>query len=74
MRVNEAPIPLRETEKTESRIGPSERELWVLLGTSFAAMWATIFVLHRSTSLVFAYGDNVAYRNVANAILHWDFS
>ena len=36
-------------------------------------MWATIFLFHRSTALVFAYGDNVAYRDVANAILHWDF-
>lgn len=73
MRVNEPAITLRETEKKESRTGPSERELWLQLGTSFAVMWATIFLFHRSTVLVFAYGDNVAYRDVANAILHWDF-
>ena len=73
MRVNEPAIILRETEKKESRTGPSEWELWLQLGTSFALMWATIFLFHRSTALVFAYGDNVAYRDVANAILHWDF-
>lgn len=73
MRVNEPAITLRETEKKESRTGPSERELWLQLGTSFALMWATIFLFHRSTALVFAYGDNVACRDVANAILHWDF-
>ena len=73
MRVNQPAITLRETEKKESRTGPSERELWLQLGTGFTLMWATIFLLHRSTTLVFAYGDNVAYRDVANAILHWDF-
>lgn len=73
MRVNQPAITLRETEKKESRTGPSERELWLQFGTSLAVMWATIFVFHRSATLVFAYGDNVAYRDVANAILHWDF-
>ena len=71
MSVNEPPIPLREVEKPHT--GPSERELLLLFGISFGLMWATIFFLHRSTALVFAYGDNLAYRDVANAILHWDF-
>ena len=66
-------MTLREIEKKESSTGPSERELLVLAVVSFAVMWATIFLLDRSTALVFAYGDNVAYRDVANAILNWDF-
>lgn len=73
MRVDESPITLREIEKRDARREPSERELRLLFGVSFATIWATIFLLHRSTALVFAYGDNVAYRDVANAILHWDF-
>ena len=73
MLVNEPSITLRETEKRQSRAEPSERELLLLVGASFAVMWATVFLLHRSPTLVFAYGDNVAYRDVANAIRHWNF-
>lgn len=73
MLANEPPITLREIEKKESRTGPSERELLLLVVISFAVMWATVFLLHRSTALVFFYGDNAAYRDVANAILHWNF-
>ena len=73
MRVDESPITLREIEKRDARREPSERELLLLFGVSFATIWVTIFLLHRSTALVFADGDNVAYRDVANAILHWDF-
>ena len=72
MRVDESPITLREIER-EARTEPSEMELLLLVGISFAAMWGTIFLLHRSTALIFAYGDNIAYRDVANAILHWNF-
>ncbi len=62
----------REVRQTSIPI-PGEKELLLLVAASFAVMWATIFFLHRSTSLVFNYGDNVAYLDVARAILHWDF-
>jgi len=56
-----------------SHAEPSERELLVLVGISLVVMWATILLFHRSKDLVFQYGDNAAYRDVAKAILHWDF-
>ena len=73
MRVDQPRIILREIEKSKSPTAPSEGELLLLVAVSFAAMWATIFLLYRSTALVFVYGDNIAYRDVANAILHWNF-
>jgi hypothetical protein len=36
-------------------------------------MWGTVLLLHQSPRLVLTFGDNEAYINVANAILHWNF-
>jgi hypothetical protein len=52
---------------------PSERELLALVVVSGAVMWTTAFLLNKSTSLVLQFGDNKAYLQVANSILHWDF-
>jgi hypothetical protein len=52
---------------------PSLRELLLLVVVSFAVMWGTALVLHRSLGLVLEYGDNSAYHEVANAIVRWDF-
>jgi len=40
---------------------------------SFVVFWTSTFLLHKSTDFVGHYGDNAAYLDVANAILHWDF-
>ena len=64
---------IKVAPKNESRTELSERELLVLVGVSFAVMWATVLLLHQSKDLVLQYGDNGAYRDVANAILHWNF-
>jgi hypothetical protein len=50
-----------------------ERELFGLLAISFVVMWTTVFLLHRSAGLVLHVGDNRAYLDVANAIIHWNF-
>ncbi len=50
-----------------------QRELFILLALSFVVFWTTALLLHRSVDLVFQYGDNGAYLDVAKAILHWDF-
>ena len=44
-----------------------------LVGISFVVLWATVFFFHGSTRLVLEYADNAAYRDVANAIRHWNF-
>lgn len=35
--------------------------------------WTSAFLLHKSTDLVGHYGNNAAYMDVANVILHRDF-
>jgi len=52
---------------------PGRRELFLLLALSLLVFWTTSFLLHKSTDFVVHSGDNAAYRDVANAILHWDF-
>ena len=52
---------------------PGRRELFLLLALSLVVFWTTSFLLHKSTDFVVHSGDNAAYRDVANAILHWDF-
>jgi hypothetical protein len=52
---------------------PKRRELVLLLAVSFVVFWTSTFLLHKSTDFVGHYGDNAAYLDVANAILHWDF-
>ncbi len=59
--------------QTRFQAPPGTRQLLMLVAVSFAAMWASIFSLHYSTALVLHYGDNSAYLDVANAILHWNF-
>jgi hypothetical protein len=39
----------------------------------FVVFWTSVFLLHKSTDRIGHYGDNAAYLDVANAILHWDF-
>lgn len=73
MRVDDLPINPQEIKKNRLRSAPSERELLVLVGISFVVMWAMVFALHRSARLVLEFADNSAYRDVANAIRHWDF-
>ncbi len=63
----------RQVERKPIVSAPSTRELFLLFGISLATVWMTIFLLHRSTDLVLQYGDNTAYRDVANAIAHWNF-
>lgn len=53
--------------------GPEWRELFLLLAVSFVVFWTSAFLLHKSTDFVGHYGDNAAYMDVADAILHWDF-
>src|SRR5438552_12230080 len=65
-----------EEPQTVSRAvhaAPTQRELFLLLAVSFVVFWTSLFLLHKSTDLVVHSGDNAAYRDVANAILHWDF-
>jgi hypothetical protein len=65
-----------EEPQTVSRTvhaAPTQRELFLLLAVSFVVFWTSLFLLHKSTDLVVHSGDNAAYRDVANAILHWDF-
>ena len=65
-----------EEARTVSRAvhaGPEWRELFLLLVISFVVFWTSTFLLHKSTDFVGHYGDNAAYLDVANAILHWDF-
>ncbi len=52
---------------------PSQKELLVLALLSGVVMWITALLLHRSGNLILEYGDNDAYLEVANAILHWNF-
>lgn len=52
---------------------PNWREPFLLLAVSFAVFWTSTFLLHKSTDFVGHYGDNAAYLDVANPILHWDF-
>ena len=64
-----------EEPQTVSRTvhaAPTQRELFLWLAVSFV-VWTSLFLLHKSTDLVVHSGDNAAYRDVANAILHWDF-
>jgi hypothetical protein len=73
MRVDYSPITSEDIDCGDNRSSPSERQLLWLVGVSFVAMWATIFLVHGTPALVFQYGDNGAYRDVANGIRHWDF-
>lgn len=66
-------VPSAQDSRTEVRSNPNPGELLVLAAFSCAVMWTTAFLLHRSTGLILKYGDNEAYLNVANAVLHWDF-
>src|SRR4051812_10584459 len=50
-----------------------EGELLVMLALSFVVFWTAQVVLHQSADFVIHFGDNKAYLDVANAILHWDF-
>lgn len=58
---------------TTYRRAPSERELLILVLLSAAVMWMTLFALHRSTHEILNAGDNAAYLQVAEGIVHWDF-
>src|SRR5579864_2591535 len=65
-----------EEPRTVSRAvhaASGRRELFLLLALSLVVFWTTSFLLHKSTDFVGHYGDNAAYLDVANAILHWDF-
>jgi hypothetical protein len=65
-----------EEPRTVSRAvhaAPEWRELFLLLALQLCGVLDVLFLLHKSTDLVGHYGDNAAYRDVANAILHWDF-
>jgi hypothetical protein len=73
MRIDESAVTSREIQQNRFRRAPGQRELFVLVGISFVVMWTTIFLLQGSTALVFQWGDNAAYRDVANAIRNWDF-
>ena len=73
MPVDYSTVTSQQVERRPFASAPSKRELFLLIGISFAVMWTTIFLLHGSTSLVLQWGDNEAYRNVADAIRHWDF-
>jgi hypothetical protein len=73
MRIDESASVSQEIQRDRFRRAPSQKELAVLVGISFVVMWATIFLLHGTTALVFQWGDNAAYHDVANAIRHWDF-
>jgi hypothetical protein len=65
--------PRGEATTPGFRTPPSERELLILSALSAAVMWVTAFALHRTSGLVFNYGDNSPYLEVANAIRAWDF-
>lgn len=73
MRVDYSPIIFQDIEPRAGRYALGERELLWLVGISFVTMWATTFLVHGSPTLVLQYGDNSAYRDVANGIRHWDF-
>ena len=72
MRVDDSSTS-QEIQKSSFRTAPSEREVLCLVGISFVVLWATVFFFHGSTRLVLEYADNAAYRDVANAIRHWNF-
>jgi hypothetical protein len=69
----DSPETALDATRSGVRLEADERELLLLVAVSFAVMWGTIFLLHRSAALVFQYGDNGAYLDVAKTILHWDF-
>jgi len=64
MRVDDSPISLREIEERGARTEPGERELRLLFGVSFAAMWATIFLSTGQPVWILAVASAIGVRNI----------